>query len=104
MAQFDVYRNPGLETRESIPYLLDVQNALLDALATRIVVPLVRRSVMPRPAEHLNPAFNIEGEPVVMSTAELAGISRHALGERVGSLAEHRSEIVSAIDFLVTGI
>jgi hypothetical protein len=35
MAQFDVYRNPNAATRERMPYLLDVQPDLLDALATR---------------------------------------------------------------------
>ena len=41
MAQFDVYRNSSLDTRERIPYLLDIQHDLLSGLATRVVVPLV---------------------------------------------------------------
>ncbi|HTY20029.1 MAG TPA: CcdB family protein [Geobacteraceae bacterium] len=38
-----------------------------------------------------------------MSTAELAGINLHTLGDRVCSLKEHRTEIISALDFLFTG-
>ena len=38
MAQFDVYHNPNPATRKTIPYLLDVQADLLDAMATRVVV------------------------------------------------------------------
>ena len=34
MAQFDVYRNPNPATRGRIPFVLDVQAALLESLAT----------------------------------------------------------------------
>jgi toxin CcdB len=59
---------------------------------------------MAKPARHLNPVFEIRGEKVVLSTAELAGVSRRALGETVGSLAEHHDEIFRAVDFLLSGI
>jgi toxin CcdB len=38
-----------------------------------------------------------------MSTAELAGVAVHDLGEKVGSLEDQRNEIIAALDFLVTG-
>lgn len=104
MAQFDVFRNPNPETSEEIPYLLDVQTGLLDQLATRVVVPLVIASLMNRPVKVLNPAFVVEGVPVVMSTAELAGVSVRALGEKAGMLEGKRSEIIAALDLLFTGI
>jgi toxin CcdB len=103
MAQFDVYANPNPSTQEEIPYLLDIQSDLLEPLATRVVVPLVRRSAM-TPARHLNPVFRVDDEEVVMSTAELAGVPKGALGERVGSLATRREEIIRAVDFLLAGI
>ena len=40
MAQFDVYRNPSKKTQEAYPFLVDVQNSVIDQLATRLVVPL----------------------------------------------------------------
>lgn len=104
MAQFDVYRNPNPGTRKTIPFLLDVQADLLDDLVTRVVVPLVVASEPDRPAKHLNPKFKVEGKTVVMSTAELAGIPRKALGEKVASLRNKREEIIAALDFLITGI
>jgi toxin CcdB len=103
MAQFDVYENPNPETKKSIPYLLDVQADLLDNLATRAVVPLITVAAMGKAAEHLNPQFKIRRSTVVMSTAELAGVSRHVMGEKVCSLKEHRDEIIAALDFLFTG-
>lgn len=68
------------------------------------MVPLVVASELDRPAKHLNPKFKVEGETVVMSTAELAGIPRKALGEKVTSLRNKREEIIAALDFLITGI
>jgi toxin CcdB len=103
MAQFDVYANTNPETSRIIPYLLDVQADLLDNLATRVVVPLITASAMGNSAKHLNPQFKIGKNKVVMSTAELAGITVKILGVRICSLKEHRNEIIAALDFLFTG-
>ena len=105
MAQFDVYRNPNPATRSRVPYLLDVQSDLLDPLATRIVVPLCKPEVLSgKPAERLNPAFEVEGRKLLMLTPELAGVSRKALGERVANLAADRAAIIAALDLVLTGI
>ena len=104
MAQFDVYANPNPDTNHAVPYLLDVQSDLLEPLATRVVVPLVRQLVMPRPARHLNPVFEIQGVQVVISTAELVGVHIQALGEKVDALAEQRDAIMRALDFLISGV
>ena len=105
MAQFDVYRNPNPATRARIPYLLDVQSDLLDPLATWIVVPLCKPEVLSgKPAERLNPAFEVEGRKLLMITPELAGVSRKALGEQVMNLAAERAAIIAALDLALTGI
>lgn len=105
MAQFDVCRNPNATSRARIPYLLDVQSDLLDTLATRVVVPLCKPEVLSgKPAERLNPAFEIEGRKLLMLTQELAAVPRKALGERVANVAAERAAIVAALDLLLTGI
>ena len=104
MAQFDVHRNPNPETNGEVPYLVNLQSELLDPLATRVVAPLVKQSSMPKPARILNPVFEVHGERVVMSTAELAGVTVDAVGEVVGSLGGQRDEIIRAIDFLLSGV
>ncbi len=104
MAQFDVYRNLNRRTQDDIPYLLDLQHSLLDALATRLVVPLVRADVFGKPARILNPAFRIEGKRVIMSTAELAGIPAKSLGKLIASLTADRTTILTAIDVLWSGV
>jgi toxin CcdB len=103
MAQFDVYRNTNPETNQTAPYLLDIQADLLNALSTRVVVPLIVSSKMGKAITHLNPQFTISNTPVLMSTAELAGISFRSLGEKMCSLKSHRTEIIAALDFLFTG-
>jgi toxin CcdB len=103
MAQFDVYENPNEDTNQTVPYLLDLQADLLDGLATRVVAPLVAASAMSRAVKHLNPRFKVKDNLLFMSTAELAGVPLSALGERVGSMREKRSEIIAALDFLFTG-
>lgn len=100
MAQFDVYENTNPRTNKDIPYLLDIQNDILKNLSTRVVVPLVLNM---KPANILNPLFEINAQTVTMSTAELAGISMQNLGSVVYSLKDKRDEIISAVDFMTTG-
>jgi toxin CcdB len=105
MAQFDVYRNANPATRARIPYLLDVQSDLLEPLATRAVVPLCNPELLKsKLAERLNPVFEIENHKMAMLTPELAGVSRKALGERIGNLSEERHLIIAALDLLFTGV
>jgi toxin CcdB len=103
MGQFDVYENPDPETNQEIPYLLDVQTDLLENLATRVVVPLVRIAVTNKTIKLLNPQAIIGPTTICLSTAELAGVSVRRLGKKVGSLKDRRDEIIAALDFLFTG-
>lgn len=103
MAQFDVFENSNEETNQAVPYLLDVQADLLDSLSTRVVIPLVSASTAGKAIQHLNPEFVIEGVPVFMSTAELAGVPVWSMGKKAGSLKDQRHEIIAALDFLFTG-
>ena len=104
MAQFDVHRNRDAQTRELYPYLLDLQTDMLDRLATRIVAPLALATELGPPIKLLNPAFEVEGVAVVLSTQELAGVRLEVLGDVVTTLAPHRAEIIASLDFLFTGI
>ncbi|MEW5853835.1 MAG: CcdB family protein [Myxococcota bacterium] len=105
MPQFDVFRNPGPGARTGIPYLLDVQSDLLRHLATRVVIPLCRPSVLEgKPARYLNPAFEVEGKTVLLLTPQIAGVPKTALGVRVGNLAKERDAIIRAVDMVLAGI
>lgn len=100
MAQFDIYRNNNSETAAEFPYLLDIQADILVSLETRVVIPLSKNV---KAIQHLNPNFSIEQKSYVLVAQELAGVHKSALGEKCGSLREHRSEIITALDFMISG-
>lgn len=103
--QFDVFKNPNPATQAQFPFLLDVQVDLLSDLETRVVIPLsLARMAEDRTLSRLMPKLKIRGKQYVAITNELAGVPRRALGECVENLADSRGEIVSALDFLFTGI
>lgn len=102
MAQFDLHKNPR---GGAYPLLLDVQAELLAGLATRVVVPLMTvKRYGARPITRLNPIATIHGVEHVLLFQELAAVPPAALGERVGSLAERRADLVAALDLLFTGV
>lgn len=69
-----------------------------------MVVPLYYASAMRgKVTKGLMPVLKVDGHQVVMVTLEMAGIPKRTLGTTVASLAEERTEIVSAIDLLVFG-
>lgn len=104
MAQFDVYRNPNKASAQAVPFLVDVQSDFLSGFSTRVVVPLAPVQSVGKSAQRLHPQFQIDGVNMVMMTELLAAVPKAALGAAVTSLAQHRDEIVAALDFLITGI
>jgi toxin CcdB len=105
MSQFDLYVNTDKDTNKSYPYFIDVQNGLLDSLNTRLVIPLalVTKADKPYP-NNLCPIFIIEGKKCALLTHQMTSISVAYLKKKECSLSGSRGEIISAIDFLITGI
>ncbi len=104
MAQFTVYENTNEYSKDTIPYLVDVQSELLDGLSTRVVVPMCPSSAIGKPISNLSPTFEINGSLYVLLTSQLAGIPLNKLGSPVCDLSEYRSQFINALDFLFTGI
>jgi toxin CcdB len=104
VAQFDVYRNRAPETEEEFPYVLDIQADVLKHLNLRVVVPLVRADVVDPPLPGLNPKFVIEENNVVMATTLIGGLPSRGLRDPITNLGNHRTEIIGAIDMLITGV
>jgi len=103
MAQFDVYRNPNQAGRRVIPFLMDVQHGILSGLTTRVVAPLAVSEQLGHSAQRLNPYLRVEDIDLVMMTEHIAAVPRPALGAAVASLAQHRDQIIAALDFLFVG-
>lgn len=104
MARFDVRSNLNRASRDRVPYLVELQSDLLAQLDTRFVAPLVPAASFGPRAERLNPVFRIGGRQFVMDTALCAAIPAKQLGDRVTTLAPHASDVVAAIDLLISGI
>jgi toxin CcdB len=105
MAQFRVYENTNRTTKQRVPYLLDIQSDLLDDLKTTVVIPLCLKSVMGQAAmTKLCPLLEIENNEFVALTSQLAGIDRKVLGKEIGDFSHYRTEIIAAVDFLISGI
>lgn len=105
MAQFDVHRNKGA-LRESIPFVVLVQSAQFDGYRRRVVVPLVRRTLLPAntaaAGRRMNPTFLVDGIEVVLHPLDMVSVAVEQLGELVGSLAAHGQSITDALDELLT--
>ncbi|GLS03336.1 plasmid maintenance protein CcdB [Chitiniphilus shinanonensis] len=105
MRRYLVHRNRNAATRDSVPYLLDVQSDLLAGLETRVVVPLRPLPDAPgRRIEGLMPQFEVEGRPVIAVFPQMAGIPNAALGPVVTDLSHEHGRIIAALDLLFTGI
>ncbi|MGO9173226.1 MAG: CcdB family protein [Rhodomicrobium sp.] len=102
MAQFDVYR--FAPRGAGFTLVVDVQNKLLDGLATRVVAPLYPLQAKDKPILRLNPVTVIEGRRYYLAIQEMSALRVKALGAAVTSLEAQRDEIVAAIDFLITGV
>lgn len=105
MAQFDVHRNKGA-LRESIPFVVVVQSAQFDRYRRRVVVPLVRQTLLPRETptvgSRMNPSFVVDGIPVVLHPLDMVSVALDQLGEVIGSLAQDGQCIADALDELLT--
>jgi toxin CcdB len=105
MPQFDVHRNKG-PLRESIPFVVVVQSAQFDRYRRRVVVPLVRQSLLPGGTPtvggRMNPRFVVDDVPVVLHPLDIVSVAIDQLGEVVGSLSEHGQALTDALDELLT--
>ncbi|MEY3760494.1 MAG: hypothetical protein RIR39_1985 [Pseudomonadota bacterium] len=105
MPQFDYYANTDKDTKTTYPFIVDVQDAILDKLNSRVVIPLTPLSNLVKfYPKNLCPEITIEGKEYALLTHQMASVSTRTLSNCEGSLAHIRTEIISAIDFLITGI
>ena len=102
MTQFDVHRNSG-KHRDDIPYVVLVQSSIYDGYRRRVVVPLVKKSIIGKISNpRFNPTFKIEKLQVVLHPLEIVSVANDQLGEFVESLSDEGSRIMDALDELLT--
>lgn len=102
MAQFDVYANPGRRTREAMPFLVDIQSSLYRSHSTRLVVPLIRASLLRTRDSLIHLEFEVGGIAVLLNPLDITPVPVSTLAAPVDSLAARGSEIITAIDWLLS--
>jgi len=92
-------------SKNAFPLLLDIQTNLLGSLQTTVVIPLKKLEPnKDKVLTQLTPTVNIEGTDYLILTPQLAGIQRKELGKAIADIEYARTEILNALDFLLTGI
>ncbi|PKM71006.1 MAG: plasmid maintenance protein CcdB [Firmicutes bacterium HGW-Firmicutes-17] len=104
MPQFDIYTNINQASKALYPYLVDVQSSLLENLETRLVIPLITKSKFGNNSiKNLIPNILIKNQEYFVITPQIAAINNKQLGKVIDNCKTFRNEIVSSIDFLITG-
>ena len=105
MSQYHVYENLNEKSRKIYPYLIDVQSTLLSDLETKIVIPLaVKEKFFKGIIKNLNPIIEIKNKEYILLSQQMAGIPINQIGSPICECLSERNQILSAIDFLITGI
>ncbi|MES2283787.1 MAG: CcdB family protein [Pseudomonadota bacterium] len=103
MAQFDVYANPMADQRARIPYWLDLQSDHIAQLQTRVIIPLrTPASAGPR-IEGLQPMVNVDKQSLCADVPSLASFPARLLKNPVARIEAQRHELVTALDYLISG-
>jgi toxin CcdB len=97
--QFDVHIDPERDNRK----LLNIQAAVLDRLASRIVIPLFPVLKSMQPIARLNPVLNVNGVAMVLMTHQIAPIPVKELGPVVINIDGQSDVIADALDMLLKG-
>ena len=100
MARYEVFQNPDALERSHTPFFLDVQNDFINALDSRVVVPLRRQDAFGPRASTLNPLLNILGEELVLDTAALGAVPTAVLRRPAARLDMGRDGVRDALDTL----
>ena len=104
MAQFDVYANPSHSAAQGIPYVVVVQSDLLDALATRMTIPLALVTFADKAPEKLCPSITVNGQQLRALTHYAAPLPTRSLRQVVANVAPQASALIAAMDVVIAGV
>jgi toxin CcdB len=104
VAQFDVYANPSESAAHGIPYVVVVQSNLLDALATRMTIPLATVEFAKKSPEKLCPVVTVNGQRMHALAHYTAPLPTRSLRHVVVNLAPQASTLIAAMDAVISGV
>ncbi|QWF72272.1 CcdB family protein [Methylomonas paludis] len=77
--------------------------SIFRAIFWRLVIPVVKLTDQ-KPITRLNPFFEYQQQQYLLLVQEIAAIPSNNLGAKVTELEVLRSQILAAVDLLITGI
>ncbi|MEC5320125.1 CcdB family protein [Brenneria populi subsp. brevivirga] len=103
MKQGTIYRSS--DNASYYPYFIIAQTDQLREFATRVIIPLARRSQGIQPISKVNPVVNIAGEEFILLAHILQTVFCDELDDEniVARRTDLRDVIVDAVDFATTG-
>ena len=104
MAQYDVYTNPSRSVADGIPYVVVIQSDLLDALATRLTIPLAVLDSATLAPTALCPVIVVNSQRLHALAHYAAPLPAKLLRRPVDNVAPQASALVSAMDVVLSGI
>ncbi len=104
MAQYDVYANPSSSAATGIPYVVVIQSDLLDALTTRLTMPLAVPDASIKVPTALCPVITVKGKRLHALAHFAAPLPAKILRRPVDNVAAQANALVSAIDAVLSGI
>lgn len=104
MAQYDVFPNPSTSAAHGIPFVVVVQSELLDALATRLTLPLAVPDATARVPTVLCPVILVNGQRLHALAHYAAPLPARLLRRPVDNVAAQAGALVAALDAVLSGI
>ncbi len=104
MKQYDLYENTDEDTKDGYPYFFDVQTELLRDLDSRVVIPIVPVQEAKAYPKNLCPVVEIRNAKFALLTHQITTVPSSFLEYKEGTLSLNRDDIISGLDFLLTGI
>jgi len=104
MPQYDVFTNPSRSAAEGIPYVVVIQSDLLNALSTRMTMPLALFDKAAKVPTSLCPVIMVKGKPLHALAHYAAPLPAKVLRRPVDNVAAQASALVSAMDAVLSGI
>ena len=104
MAQFDVYPNPSASAQHGMPYVVVVQSDLLDALATRLVIPLATQAFAGKTPDKLSPSITVKDEALRALAHYAAPLPARTLRKALTNISAQSGVLIAAMDVVLSGV
>ena len=104
MAQYDVFSNPSTSAKDGISYVVVIQSDLLEALATRLVIPLADLNFEGKVPAVLCPVITVKGQRFNALAHYAAPLPVKQLRRPIDNVAEQASALVAAMDVVLSGV